>query len=262
MGSLAGKAAVITGSTSGIGLAYARALAKAGANIVLNGMGEPADIEKERSGIEREFGVKAVHSPADMTKPAEIDEMIALGEKTFGSVDILINNAGIQFVSPVEEFPPEKWDAIIAINLSSAFHAIRAAVPGMKKRGWGRIINTASAHSLVASPFKSAYVAAKHGIAGLTKTVALELATFKITCNAISPGYVWTPLVERQIPDTMKARNMTKEQVIKDVMLQAQPTKEFVTSEQVAALAVYLCGDDAAQITGANLSIDGGWTAE
>lgn len=262
MGSLAGKAAVITGSTSGIGLAYARALAKAGANIVLNGMGEPADIEKERSGIEREFGVKAVHSPADMTKPAEIEGMIALGEKTFGSVDILINNAGIQFVSPVEEFPPEKWDAIIAINLSSAFHAVRAAVPGMKKRGWGRIINTASAHSLVASPFKSAYVAAKHGIAGLTKTVALELATFKITCNAISPGYVWTPLVERQIPDTMKARNMTKEQVIKDVMLQAQPTKEFVTSEQVAALALYLCSDDASQITGANLSIDGGWTAE
>jgi len=262
MSSLAGKAAVITGSTSGIGLAYARALAKAGANIVLNGMGEPADIETERAGIERDFGVKAVHSSADMTKPAEIYEMIALGEKTFGSVDILINNAGIQFVSPVEEFPPEKWDAIIAINLSSAFHAIHAAVPGMKRRGWGRIINTASAHSLVASPFKSAYVAAKHGIAGLTKTVALELATFKITCNAISPGYVWTPLVEKQIPDTMKARNMTKEQVIKDVMLQAQPTKEFVTSEQVAALALYLCGDDAAQITGANLSIDGGWTAE
>lgn len=261
MVSLAGKAAVITGSTSGIGLAYARALAKAGANIVLNGMGEPADIEKERSGIEREFGVKAVHSPADMTKPSEIAEMVALGEKTFGSVDILINNAGIQFVSPVEEFPLDKWDAIIAINLSSAFHAIHAAVPGMKKRGWGRIINTASAHSLVASPFKSAYVAAKHGIAGLTKTVALELATFKITCNAISPGYVWTPLVEKQVPDTMKARNMTKDQVIKDVMLLAQPTKEFVTSEQVAALAVYLCGDDAAQITGANLSIDGGWTA-
>jgi len=261
MTSLAGKTAVITGSTSGIGLAYARALAKAGANIVLNGMGEPADIEKERSGIEREFGVKAVHSPADMTKPAEIAEMVALGEKTFGSVDILINNAGIQFVSPVEEFPLDKWDAIIAINLSSAFHAIRAAVPGMKQRGWGRIINTASAHSLVASPFKSAYVAAKHGIAGLTKTVALELATFKITCNAISPGYVWTPLVEKQVPDTMKARNLTREQVIKDVMLQAQPTKEFVTSEQVAALAVYLCGDDAGQITGANLSIDGGWTA-
>lgn len=261
MTSLAGKTAVITGSTSGIGLAYARTLAKAGANIVLNGMGEAADIEKERSGIEREFGVKAVHSPADMTKPAEIAEMVAIGEKTFGAVDILINNAGIQFVSPVEEFPLDKWDAIIAINLSSAFHAIRAAVPGMKARGWGRIINTASAHSLVASPFKSAYVAAKHGIAGLTKTVALELATFKITCNAISPGYVWTPLVERQVPDTMKARNMTREEVIKDVMLLAQPTKEFVTSEQVAALALYLCGDDASQITGANLSIDGGWTA-
>ena len=262
MGTLTGKTAVVTGSTSGIGLAYARAFAGAGANIVLNGMGVPADIEKERSGIETDFKVKAVHSPADMTKPAEIAEMIALGEKTFGSVDILVNNAGIQFVSPIEEFPIEKWDAIIAINLSSAFHGIRAAVPGMKKRGWGRIINTASAHSLVASPFKSAYVSAKHGIAGLTKTVALELATFKITCNCITPGYVWTPLVEKQIPDTMKARNLTKEQVINDVLLEAQPTKEFVTSEQVAALALFLCGDDAAQITGTNLSIDGGWTAE
>ena len=261
MGTLTGKTAVVTGSTSGIGLAYARAFAGAGANIVLNGMGAPADIEKERSGIETDFKVKAVHSPADMTKPAEIAEMVALGEKTFGSVDILVNNAGIQFVSPIEEFPIEKWDAIIAINLSSAFHGIRAAVPGMKKRGWGRIINTASAHSLVASPFKSAYVSAKHGIAGLTKTVALELATFKITCNCISPGYVWTPLVEHQIPETMKARNMTKEQVIHDVLLDAQPTKEFVTSEQVAALALFLCGDDAAQITGANFSIDGGWTA-
>src|SRR5258705_535892 len=197
-----------------------------------------------------------------MTKRAQIGEMIALGEKTFGSVDVLVNNAGIQFVSPIEEFPPEKWEAIIAINLSSAFYGIRAAVPGMKKRGWGRIINTASAHSLVASPFKAAYVSAKHGIAGLTKTVALELATFKITCNCISPGYVWTPLVEKQIPDTMKARNMTKEQVIHDVLLEAQPTKEFVTSEQVAALALFLCSDDAAQITGANLSIDGGWTVD
>ena len=261
MGTLSGRTAVVTGSTSGIGLAYARAFASAGANIVINGMGDPADIEKERKAIESDFKVKAIHSPADMTRPGEIAEMVALGEKTFGAVDILVNNAGIQFVSPVEDFPVEKWDAIIAINLSAAFHGIRAAVPGMKKRGWGRIINTASAHSLVASPFKSAYVSAKHGIAGLTKTVALELATFKITCNCISPGYVWTPLVERQIPDTMKARNLTKEQVINDVLLQAQPTKEFVTPEQVAELALFLCSDNAAQITGANLSIDGGWTA-
>ncbi|MEZ5765488.1 MAG: 3-hydroxybutyrate dehydrogenase [Xanthobacteraceae bacterium] len=258
---LKGKTAVVTGSTSGIGLAIARKMAGAGANVVINGFGEADAIEKERTGIEKEFGVKAVHSPADMTKPTEIAGMIALGEKTFGSVDILVNNAGIQFVSPIEDFPIEKWDAIIAINLSSAFHGIRAAVPGMKKRKWGRIINTASAHSLVASPFKAAYVSAKHGIAGLTKTVALEVATDRITCNCISPGYVWTPLVEKQIPDTMKARNMTKEQVINDVLLQAQPTKEFVTADQVAALALYLCGDDASQITGANLSMDGGWTA-
>ena len=262
MATLKGKAAVVTGSTSGIGLAIARGFAGAGANVVINGFGTPADIEKERSGIETDYKVKALYSSADMTKPTEIAEMIALGEKSFGSVDILVNNAGIQFVSPIEEFPIEKWNAIIAINLSSAFHAIRAAVPGMKKRGWGRIINTASAHSLVASPFKSAYVSAKHGIAGLTKTVALELATFKVTCNCISPGYVWTPLVEHQIPDTMKARNMTKEQVIKDVLLEAQPTKEFVTVNEIAALALFLCGDEAAQITGANLSIDGGWTAE
>src|SRR5258707_15293624 len=196
-----------------------------------------------------------------MTKPAEIADMVALGEKTFGSVDILVNNAGIQFVSPIEEFPIDKWDAIIAINLSSAFHGIRAVVPGMKKRGWGRIINTASAHSLVASPFKSAYVSAKHGIAGLTMTVALELATFGVTCNCISPGYVWTPLVEKQIPDTAKARGMTEEEVKRDVILAAQPTKEFVTVEEVASLAVYLCSDAAKAITGANLSIDVGWTA-
>src|SRR6201989_660046 len=262
MATLTGKNAVVTGSTSGIGLAIARAFAGAGANVVINGFGAPADIEKERSAIETDYKVKAIYSSADMTKPAEIAEMIATGEKNFGSVDILVNNAGIQFVSPIEEFPIEKWDAVISVNLSSAFPGIRAAIPGMKKRGWGRIINTASAHSLVASPFKSAYVSAKHGIAGLTKTAALELATFRITCNCISPGYVWTPLVEKQIPDTMKARNLTKEQVIHDVLLEAQPTKQFVTVDQVAALALFLCGNDAAQITGANLSIDGGWTAE
>jgi 3-hydroxybutyrate dehydrogenase len=188
--------------------------------------------------------------------------MVKDAQAKLGSLDILVNNAGIQFVSPIEDFPVEKWDAIIAINLSAAFHAVRASVPGMKAQKWGRIVNTASAHSLVASPFKSAYVSAKHGIAGMTKTVALELAQFGVTCNCISPGYVWTPLVEHQIPDTMKARNMTREQVIHDVLLASQPTKQFVTSEQVAALAVYLCSDAAAQITGANLSIDGGWTAE
>lgn len=261
MSILKGKVAVVTGSTSGIGLGYARAFAGAGANVVLNGMGAPADVENERSAIERDFGVKAVYSPADMASPDQITELITLGESTFGSVDILVNNAGVQHVAPVEEFPVDKWNAIIGINLSSAFHAIRSAVPGMKKRGWGRIITTASAHSLVASPFKSAYVAAKHGIVGLTKTVALELARSKITCNCISPGYVWTPLVEKQIPNTMKARNLRRDEVISDVLLAAQPTKEFVTVEQVASLALFLCSQDAAQITGANLSIDGGWTA-
>jgi 3-hydroxybutyrate dehydrogenase len=259
---LKGKTAVVTGSTSGIGLAIARAMARDGANVVINGFGDKGAIESERTGIEKEFSVKAFYSPADMTKPAEIAEMIHIAEKTFGSVDVLVNNAGIQHVAPIEEFPIEKWDAIIGINLSAAFHAIRAAVPGMKARKWGRIINTASAHSLVASPFKSAYVTAKHGLTGLTKTVALELATFGVTANCISPGYVWTPLVEKQIPDTMKARNMTAEQVKRDVLLAAQPTKEFVTVDQVASLALYLCSDAAAQITGANLSIDGGWTAE
>ena len=259
--SLKGKNAVVTGSTSGIGLAYAKALAAEGVNVLINGFGEKDAIEAERAGIETQFGVKAVYSPADMTKPAEIAAMVAQGASELGSVDILINNAGVQFVSPVEDFPDEKWDQIIAINLSAAFHAIKAAVPGMKKAGWGRIISTASAHSLVASPFKSAYVTAKHGIAGLTKTVALEVATNHITVNCISPGYVWTPLVEKQIPDTMKARGLTKEQVINDVLLTAQPTKEFVTSEQVAAIAVFLCSDAAAQITGTNISVDGGWTA-
>jgi len=259
--SLAAKTAVVTGSTSGIGLAIARAFAKEGCNIMINGFGEADAIEKERSSIEKEFGVKAIYDGADMSKPEDIAAMIANAEKTFGSVDVLVNNAGIQFVSPIEDFPIEKWNQIIAINLSSAFHSIRAAVPGMKARKWGRIINTASAHSLVASPFKAAYVSAKHGIAGLTKTAALELATFGVTVNCISPGYVWTPLVEKQIPDTMKARNMTKEQVINDVLLHAQPTKEFVTVDQVAALAVFLASDSASQITGANIPMDGGWTA-
>ena len=259
---LKGKSAVVTGSTSGIGLAIARALAKEGANVMINGFGERSAIESERAGIEKEFGVKSIYSGADMSKPAEIRQMIADATRELGSVDILVNNAGIQHVAPIEEFPIDKWDQIIGINLSSAFHTIRAAVPGMKARKWGRIINTASAHSLVASPFKSAYVSAKHGLNGLTKTVALEVATFGITANCISPGYVWTPLVEKQIPDTMKARGMTAEQVKRDVLLAAQPTKEFVTVEEVAALAVYLCSDAAKAITGANLSIDGGWTAE
>ena len=258
---LQSKAAVVTGSTSGIGLAIARAMAKEGANVLLNGFGNPDEIEATRAGIEAEFGVKAAYSAADMSKPAEIEGMIRQAEEAFGSVDVLVNNAGIQHVSPVEDFPLEKWDAIIAINLSSAFHTTRAAIPGMKRRGWGRIINTASAHSLVASPFKSAYVAAKHGIAGFTKTIALEVAAQGITVNCISPGYVWTPLVERQIPDTMKARGLTKEQVINDVLLEAQPTKQFVTVDQVAGLAVFLCSDAASNITGANLSMDGGWTA-
>lgn len=258
---LKGKAAVVTGSTSGIGLAYARALAQEGANVLINGFGEAAAIEAERSRIESEFGVRAIHSAADMSKPREIAGMIEMAETSFGAVDILINNAGIQHVAPVEDFPEGMWDRILAINLSAVFHAIKAAVPGMKRRGWGRIVSTASAHSLVASPFKSAYVAAKHGVAGLSKTVALELATHGITVNCISPGYVWTPLVEAQIPDTMKARGLTQEQVVADIMLAAQPTKEFVTVEQVAALAVFLCSDAASQITGANLSMDGGWTA-
>ncbi|MFZ0607665.1 MAG: 3-hydroxybutyrate dehydrogenase [Xanthobacteraceae bacterium] len=259
---LKGKSALVTGSTSGIGLGIARALAAQGANITINGFGDKAAIEKERAGLESEFKVKAIYSPADMTKPDQIADMVKTSEQTFGSLDILVNNAGIQHVAPIEDFPIEQWNLIIAINLSAAFHTIRAAIPGMKSRKWGRIINTASAHSLVASPFKSAYVSAKHGLAGLTKTVALEVATLGITANCISPGYVWTPLVEKQIPDTAKARGMTEEQVKRDVILAAQPTKEFVTVDEVAALAVYLCSDMAKAITGANLSIDGGWTAE
>ncbi|WP_150524171.1 3-hydroxybutyrate dehydrogenase [Roseibium sediminis] len=259
---LKGKTAVVTGSTSGIGLGCARAFAAEGVNVVINGLGDAGEIEATRAAIETDFGVRCIYSPANMLNGEEIAGMIEMAEKELGSVDILVNNAGIQHVSPVEDFPINKWDAIIAINLSSAFHAIRAAVPGMKKRGWGRIINTASAHALVASPYKSAYVAAKHGIAGLTKTVALEVAESGITVNAICPGYVWTPLVEAQIPDTMKARNMTEEEVKRDVLLKAQPTKKFVSIEQVAGYAVFLCSDTASSITGSILPIDGGWTAQ
>ncbi len=258
---LKGKVALVTGSTSGIGLAIARLYAQNGANVVINGFGDADAIEQERSGIEKDFGVRALYAGADMSKPDQIKAMVADAGAQLGSVDILVNNAGIQFVSPVEDFPPEKWDQIIAINLSAAFHAARAAVPGMKAKKWGRIISTASAHALVASPFKSAYVAAKHGVAGFTKTIALETAGHGITANAICPGYVWTPLVEKQIPDTMAARGLTREQVIKDVLLAAQPTKEFVTVEEIAGLALYLSSDLARSITGAILSIDGGWTA-
>ena len=252
---LEGKVALVTGSTSGIGLAIAKALAAEGAKLMTNGFGDPAQIGRECN----ELG--AIHDGADMSKPAEIERMMKRCADELGGPDIVVNNAGIQHVSPVEDFPPEKWDAIIAINLSSAFHTTRLAVPAMKQKKWGRIVNTASAHSLVASPFKSAYVAAKHGIAGFTKTVALEVATSGVTVNCISPGYVWTPLVEKQIPDTMKARGMTREQVVNDVLLAGQPTKRFVTPEEVAALAVFLCREEAGSITGANLSMDGGWTA-
>ena len=259
---LKGKNAVVTGSTSGIGLGVATALASRGVNVMLNGFGDPAEIRALCARLAKEHGVRVEHHGADMSKPADIEAMIKQAESSFGAVDILVNNAGIQFVSPIEDFPPEKWDAIIAINLVALYHTIRHTVPGMKKRQWGRIINIASAHALVASPFKSAYVAAKHGVAGLTKTVALETATFGITCNAICPGYVLTPLVEKQIPDTAKARGITEAQVVSDVLLAAQPTKQFVTVEQVAALACFLADDDAASITGTIQSIDGGWTAQ
>lgn len=257
-----GKTALITGSTSGIGLAYAKALAGEGANVVINGFGDKDAIEQERLGLEALSGAKALYSGHDLTKPDEIEAMMAEAASTFGGVDILINNAGMQHVAPVEDFPVDKWNLIIALNLTSAFHTTRLAIPYMKGKKWGRIIQTASAHSLTASPFKSAYVTAKHGLAGFTKTVALEVATFGITANCISPGYVWTPLVENQIPDTMKARGMTREQVMNDVLLAGQPTKQFVTVEQVAAMAMFLCSDAAANITGANMSIDGGWTAQ
>ena len=261
-GSLAGKTALVTGSTSGIGQGIAERLASLGANIVLNGMGDAAAIEALRAGLERKNEVKVRYDPADMTQPATIEAMFskALGE--FGKIDILVNNAGIQHVAPIDEFPVDKWNAIIAINLTSAFHTTRLAIPAMKKAGWGRVINIASAHALVASPYKSAYVAAKHGIAGLTKTVALEVAQQGITVNAICPGYVRTQLVERQIPDTAKARGITEEQVVRDVLLAAQPTKRFVGITEVAAYCAFLCSDESASITGALLSIDGGWSAQ
>ena len=256
------KTAVVTGSTSGIGLEIATALAGAGCNLVLNGLGDADHIEATRQQLATKTGRTVLYSAANMLEPAQIAEMVAMAKTELGSVDILVNNAGIQYVAPIEEFPTEKWDAIIGINLSAAFHTTRAAVPLMKDHGFGRIINLASAHALVASPFKSAYVAAKHGLAGLTKTVALEVAQHGITVNAICPGYVLTPLVEGQIPDTAKARGLSEEEVKRDVLLAAQPTKEFVTTEQIGALAVFLCSDAAASITGAILPIDGGWTAQ
>lgn len=259
---LENKSAIVTGSTSGIGLAIAEAFAQAGANIVLNGFGDSDEIELTRARLSDCHGVNVTYDPSDMTKADQIAHLVARAERDHGSVDILVNNAGIQYVAPVEDFPPGKWDQIIAINLSSAFHSIRAALPGMKSRGWGRIINVASAHGLIASPFKVAYVAAKHGVVGLTKTVALEVAQEGITCNAICPGYVRTPLVEQQIPNTAKSRGISEEEVVRDVMLAGQPTKKFVGLSELGGLAVFLCTDLANSITGAALPIDGGWTAQ
>ena len=256
------RVALVTGSTSGIGLGIARALAAGGATVILNGFGEAAEIEKIRRELTDEHRVDVRYDGADMTQQDAIESMMRKAIAEFGAVDILVNNAGIQFVSPIEEFPVAKWNAIIALNLTASFHTVRLAVPAMKAKKWGRIVNIASAHALVASPYKAAYVAAKHGIAGLTKTVALEVATHGITMNAICPGYVWTPLVERQIPDTAKARGLTEQQVINDVLLHAQPTKQFVQVSEVAALTAFLASRDAASITGAIIPIDGGWTAQ
>jgi 3-hydroxybutyrate dehydrogenase len=259
---LKGKTALVTGSTSGIGLAIARAFAAEGCNIMLNGFGPADAIEKERAGLEKDFGIKALYSPADMSKPAEIAGMIALTENSFGSLDVLVNNAGIQFVANVEDFPADKWDAIIAINLSSAFHGIRAAMPGMKKRKWGRIINIASAHGLVASPQKVAYVAAKHGIVGMTKVVGIEAANDGVTCNAICPGWVLTPLVQKQIDDRAKASGKPVRDEEIALLSEKQPMHQFSTPESIGALAVFLAGDAAATITGSAYSIDGGWVAQ
>jgi 3-hydroxybutyrate dehydrogenase len=259
---LAGKTAIVTGSTSGIGLGIAHAFAEARMHVMLNGFGDKAEIQKVRADMEETYGIRTAYSAADMSKPGDIVQMVDDARRLLGQVDVLVNNAGIQHVEAIETFPFAKWDAIIAIDLSSAFHAIRAVVPEMKDRKWGRIINIASAHGLVASPFKSAYVAAKHGILGLTKTVALETAEHGITVNAICPGYVLTPLVQKQIPETAKARGLTEEQVIKDVLLHAQPTRQFVTTDQIGALSVFLCSGAAASMTGTALPIEGGWTAQ
>ena len=255
------KTAIITGSSSGIGLGIAEGFVRAGYDVMLNGIDPPTDMEETRSRLEA-LGGKVLYSSANMMKPDEIRDMATQAEQTFGKVDIIVNNAGIQHVAPVDEFPDGKWDAIMAINLSSAFHLTKAVLPGMKARGWGRIVNIASAHGLVASPYKSAYVAAKHGIVGFTKTIALEVARQGITVNAICPGYVRTPLVESQIPDTAKARGISEEEVVRDVLLAAQPTKEFVTTDQLAATAKFLCSDEAASITGTSIPVDGGWVAQ
>jgi 3-hydroxybutyrate dehydrogenase len=260
--SLKGRAALVSGSTSGIGLAIATGLAEAGADVMLNGFGEAVDIERIKEDLSSRSGARVLHHGADMSIPSDIADLIAHATDAFGGIDILVNNAGIQFVAPIEEFPPEKWDAIIAINLSAAFHTIRHALGGMKERGWGRIINISSTHGLVSSPFKSAYAAAKHGIIGLTKTVALETAEQGITVNAICPGYVLTPLVEKQIPDLARSRGLTEDQVKRDVMLHAQPIGKFVTVEEISALTVFLCSPGAVSITGAALTIDGGCTAQ
>lgn len=257
---LGGKTALVTGSTSGIGLEIARTFAADGADVILNGFGDAEEIEATCAEIADAHGVEVIHSGADLSDAAQIEAMMAQADARFGGVDVLVNNAGIQHVARVEDFPPEKWDAILSIVLSGAFHTTRLAVPGMRRKGWGRIVNLASAHSLVASPSKSAYVAAKHGLSGLTKTVALETAEAGITCNCVSPGYVHTPLVESQIPETMEDRGMTREEVERDVILAAQPTKEFVTVEQVAAMVLFLTTENAASITGAP-PVDGGWTA-
>jgi 3-hydroxybutyrate dehydrogenase len=258
---LQGRAAVVTGSTSGIGLGIAQALAAEGADVVLNGFGPLAAIEEIRAELAETHQVRSVYSDADLSNARGVRDLMAYAKGALGPVDILVNNAGIQFVAPVEEFPEAKWDAVLALNLSSAFHAIKAALPDMKARRFGRIVNVASAHGLVASPFKSAYVAAKHGLVGLTKTVALETATAGVTCNAICPGYVWTPLVEKQIEDQARAHGIGREAVINDVLLAAQPNKQFATVEQIGALTAFLCGDGGTCITGAALAVDGGWTA-